>query len=77
MDIDRDPQEFVDLNRMSVMIRYLQYVCRKRGIPIDWFYRIQISNRHIIMIGNREPRISAIAGGDDVMITQYINIYLR
>ena len=62
---------------MSVMIRYLEYVCRKRGIRIDDFYRVQISKRHIILVGNRTEEMLATYGGDDVKITRYINIYLR
>ncbi len=61
---------------MSVMMRYLGYVCRVRGIDIDHFYRIQISRRHVILIGNRTDEMMAIIGGDDVMITNHINIYL-
>jgi len=62
---------------MTVMMRYLRYVCMKKGIDIDHFYRIQISRRHIILIGNRTDEMMAIIGGDDVMITNHINIYLR
>lgn len=62
---------------MTVMMRYLGYVCRVRGIDIDHFYRIQISRRHVILIGNRTDEMMAIIGGDDVMITNHINIYLR
>lgn len=62
---------------MSVMMRYLMYVCMKKGIDIDHFYRIQISRRHVILIGNRTDEMMAIIGGDDVMITNHINIYLR
>lgn len=62
---------------MSVMMRYLDYVCRVRGIDIDHFYRIQISRRHVILIGNRTDEMMSRIGGDDVMITNYINIYLR
>ena len=62
---------------MSVMIRYLEYVCRKRDIEIDDFYRVQISNRHIILVGNRTEEMTATYGGDDIKITRYINIYLR
>jgi len=62
---------------MSVMIRYLTYVCRRKDIDIDDFYRIQISRRHIIMIGNRTDELMERYGGDDVNITRYINIYLR
>lgn len=62
---------------MRVMMRYLGYVCRVRGIDIDHFYRIQISRRHVILIGNRTDEMMAIIGGDDVMITNHINIYLR
>ncbi len=62
---------------MSVMIRYLDHVCRKRGIRIDDFYRIQISKRHIILVGNRTEEMLDTYGGDDVKITRYINIYLR
>lgn len=62
---------------MSVMIRYLTYVCRRKDIDIDDFYRIQISRRHIIMIGNRTDEMIDRYGGDDVKITRYINIYLR
>ena len=62
---------------MSLMIRYLLYVCRKKGIEIDHFYKIQISRRHIILVGNRTDEMSATLGGDDVMITRYINAYLK
>ncbi len=58
-------------------MRYLRYVCTKKGIDIDNFYRIQISRRHIIMIGNRTDEMIDRYGGDDVKITRYINIYLR
>jgi len=62
---------------MSVMMRYLDHVCRKRGIQIDDFYRVQISNRHIILVGNRTEEMLTTYGGDDIKITRYINIYLR
>jgi len=62
---------------MRVMMRYLTYVCRRKDIDIDHFYRIQISRRHIIMIGNRTDEMIDRYGGDDVKITRYINIYLR
>ena len=62
---------------MMLMMRYLRYVCTKKGIDIDHFYRIQISRRHIILIGNRTDEMVSRIGGDDVMITNHINIYLR
>ena len=62
---------------MSVMMRYLDYVCRVRGINIDHFYRIKISRRHILLMGNRTNELMERYGGDDVNITRYINIYLR
>jgi hypothetical protein len=62
---------------MSVMMRYLMYVCMKKAIDIDHFYRIQISRRNIILIGNRTDEMMSRIGGDDVMITNHINIYLR
>ncbi len=62
---------------MRVMMRYLTYVCRRKDIDIDDFYRVQISSRHIILIGNRTDEMIDRYGGDDVKITRYINIYLR
>jgi hypothetical protein len=62
---------------MNVMMRYMRYVCRKRGIQIDNFYRIQISKRHIILVGNRTEEMLATYGGDDILVTRYMNIYLR
>ena len=61
---------------MHVMIRYLNYVCRLKGIDLSLFYRVQISRRHITLVGNRNESLSTLVGGDDVMITRYINIYL-
>ncbi len=62
---------------MSVMMRYLAHVCRVRGINIDHFYRIHISRRHILLMGNRTDELMERYGGDDVKITRYINIYLK
>jgi len=62
---------------MRVMMRYLTYVCRRKDIDIDDFYRVQISSRHVILIGNRTDEMIDRYGGDDVKITRYINIYLR
>lgn len=62
---------------MSVMMRYMMYVCRKRGIQIDDFYRVQISMRHIILVGNRTEEMLATYGGDDILVTRYMGIYLR
>lgn len=61
---------------MNVMIRYLNYVCRLKGIDLSLFYRVQISRRHITLVGNSNESLSTLVGGDDVMITRYINIYL-
>lgn len=61
---------------MDVMIRYLNYVCRLKGIDLSLFYRVQISRRHITLVGNRNESLYILGGGDDVMITRYINIYL-
>ena len=62
---------------MSMMMRYMSYVCRKKGIQIDDFYRVQISMRHIILVGNRTEEMLATYGGDDILVTRYMNIYLR
>ena len=61
---------------MNIMIRYLNYVCRLKGIDLSLFYRVQISRRHITLVGNSNESLSTLVGGDDVMITRYINIYL-
>ena len=55
---------------MRVMMRYLTYVCRRKDIDIDDFYRVQISSRHIILIGNRTDEMIDRYGGDDVKITR-------